>query len=91
MGGEVTLGAFHGREGSHRFACAAPAPRRRGFRLSLCARTVSGLGSEMPPLAMVAPVLVEHDPLVLGLILGTRGVAGSLAALPLGALVSKVR
>ena len=45
----------------------------------------------MLPVAMVALVLVEHGPLVLGLILGTRGVAGSLSALVTGALVSKVR
>ena len=45
----------------------------------------------MLPVAMVALVLVEHGPLVLGLILGTRGVAGSLSALVTGAFVSKVR
>lgn len=45
----------------------------------------------MLPVAMVALVLVEHGPLVLGLILGTRGVAGSLSALVTDALVSKVR
>ncbi len=40
---------------------------------------------------MVGLVLVEHGPLVLGLVLGTRGAAGSLFALFSGALLSKVR
>ena len=65
--------------------------RNRGFRLFLCGRGVDDLGSEMLPVALVALVLVEHGPLMLGLILGVRGAAGSVFALVSGALLSKIR
>lgn len=42
-------------------------------------------------MAMVGLVLVEHGPLMLGLVLGTRGAAGSLCALLTGALLGRVR
>lgn len=40
---------------------------------------------------MVGLVLVEHGPLLLGLVLGVRGAAGSLFALLTGALLTRVR
>lgn len=55
--------------------------RHRGFRLLLCGRSAGDLGSEMLPVAVVGLVLVEHGPLLLGLVLGVRGAAGSLFAL----------
>jgi MFS family permease len=45
----------------------------------------------MLPVAMVGLVLVEHGPLMLGLVLGVRGAAGSLFALLTGALLTRVR
>ncbi len=63
----------------------------RGFRLLLGGRSAGDLGSEMLPVAMVGLVLVEHGPLMLGLVLGVRGAAGSLFALLTGALLTRVR
>ena len=63
----------------------------RGFRLLLGGRGAGDLGSEMLPVAMVGLVLVEHGPLMLGLVLGVRGAAGSLFALLSGALLTRVR
>ncbi|MBR8744254.1 MFS transporter [Nocardiopsis sp. MG754419] len=45
----------------------------------------------MLPVAMVALVLVEHGPLLLGLVLGVRGAAGSLFSLLTGALLTRLR
>ncbi|MFD6951595.1 hypothetical protein A6A08_17235 [Nocardiopsis sp. TSRI0078] len=68
-----------------------PSLRHRGFRLFLVGRCAGELGSEMFPVAMVGLVLAGHGPLVLGLVLGARGVAGSLCVLLAGALLSRVR
>nr|WP_040684199.1 MFS transporter [Nocardiopsis halotolerans] len=65
--------------------------RHRGFRTFLTARGASELGSEMLPVALVGLVLAEHGPLVLGLVLGARGVAGTLFVLFSGALLGRVR
>lgn len=73
---------------------AAFVPRtlgNRGFRLLLGGRSAGDLGSEMLPVAMVGLVVVEHGPLLLGLVLGVRGAAGSLFALFTGALLTRVR
>ena len=45
----------------------------------------------MLPVALVGLVLVEHGPLVLGLVLSARGVAGTLCSLLAGAVLSRVR
>ncbi|OOC57076.1 hypothetical protein NOSIN_07790 [Nocardiopsis sinuspersici] len=68
-----------------------PSLRHRGFRFFLGGGGAGELGSEMLPVAMVGLVLAEHGPLVLGLVLGARGAAGSLCALLSGALLSRVR
>ena len=54
-------------------------------------RSIGDLGAEMLPVAMVGLVLVGHGPLVLGLVLGVRGAAGSLFALLTGTLLTRVR
>ncbi|MFE9244125.1 MFS transporter [Nocardiopsis sp. NPDC006938] len=63
----------------------------RGFRLLLCGRGAGDLGSEMLPVAMVGLVLIDHGPLVLGLLLGVRGAAGSLFSLLSGAMLTRMR
>jgi MFS family permease len=68
-----------------------PTLRHRGFGLLLAGRGASELGSAMLPVAMVGLVLAGHGPLLLGLVLGARGAAGSLCTLLSGALVSRVR
>lgn len=68
-----------------------PTLRHRGFRLLLAGRGADELGSAMLPVAVVGLVLAGHGPLLLGLVLGARGVAGSLCTLLSGALVSRVR
>ncbi|SIO89250.1 MFS transporter [Nocardiopsis sp. JB363] len=65
--------------------------RHRRLRLLLAGRSLGDLGAEMLPVAMVGLVLVEHGPLLLGLVLGVRGAAGSLFALLTGALLTRVR
>lgn len=45
----------------------------------------------MLPVVMVGLVLVEHGPLLLGLVLGVRGATGSLFVLLTGALLTRVR
>ncbi|GHC81701.1 hypothetical protein GCM10007079_21930 [Nocardiopsis terrae] len=73
---------------------ALPVPRalrHRNLRLLLGGRGAGDLGSEMLPVAMVGLVLVDHGPLMLGLVLGVRGAAGSLFALLSGALLTRMR
>ncbi|MGW9553362.1 hypothetical protein ACWGSK_02555 [Nocardiopsis sp. NPDC055551] len=65
--------------------------RHRRLRLLPAGRGLGDLGAEMLPVAMVGLVLVEHGPLLLGLVLGVRGAAGSLFALLTGALLTRVR
>ncbi|WP_232833041.1 hypothetical protein [Nocardiopsis sp. TNDT3] len=52
-----------------------PTLRHRGFGLLLAGGGSGELGSAMLPVAVVGLVLAGHGPLLLGLVLGARGVA----------------